>query len=416
MAELVLPMLRLDQYRIARHPAKVKVLAMGRRWGKSTMLGAVSLNAARRGARVAWVVPTYRNGNALWRFAEAAVGALRAAGQVRTNRSERLIEFPGSGGFLGIYSADSADSIRGEWFHLVAVDEAARIDEAVWADVLQPTLADVDGDAILISTPKGRNWFHRLWQAGHTDMRDSAAFRAPTDDNPNPLIRKAANRARLLYGEDGSTYRQEWCAEFVDAAGTAWLREWAEDRYDPDDEALARSAVARIISYDTAMKDKVENAYTACVVADLLPDYRLLVRHVWRERLLFPNLVDAMQRDIDRWNADGKLWAILIEDVVSGTSAYQTLMRTGDESIKAKLHAIKPTGSKDQRFETAGVWLKNHRVLLPKPAASVRWLHAYEGEVFEEGEFKDQRDGSSQLINWMQDYLGQGLQMPPEAA
>jgi phage terminase large subunit-like protein len=410
------PMLRPDQARIALHPARRKAVCMGRRYGKTVLGLVLVLSALLRGMRVAWLVPTYRNSNPLWRAVEAALAPLRKAGRAKLNRSDRSVEL-WNGGFLGIYTADNPDAMRGEWFHLVVTDEAARVPEAVIEEVVEPTLADVDGEHVAISSPKGKNWFYRMWRAGLDDGVYAASFQASTAANPSPLIRKAYERAKLVFGEDSNTFRQEWNAEFVDSSAVVWLREWAEDRYDPDDEALARSAVARIISYDTAMKDKVENAYTACVVADLLPDYRLLVRYVWRERLLFPNLVDAMRRDIAAWRLPKPhATYVLIEDVVSGTSAYQTLMASGDDALREMLHAVKPEGSKDQRFETAGVWIKNRRVLLPKPAASVRWLHAYEGEVFEEGAFKDQRDASSQVINWMQRFLEDGLHMKTEAA
>src|SRR5689334_11939507 len=99
---------------------------MGRRWGKTVLGSALSLATASQGGRVAWVVPSYRNGRPLWRAAETAVGNLKRDGLVDVNRSERTIEFSNGGG-LGIYSADSPDSMRGEAFHLVVEDEAARI-------------------------------------------------------------------------------------------------------------------------------------------------------------------------------------------------------------------------------------------------------------------------------------------------
>lgn len=185
---------------------------MGRRWGKSVMGGAVSLATAARGGRVAWIVPTYRNGRPLWRMAEAAAGSLRQAGAASLNRSERVIEFA-SGGLFGIYSADSPDSIRGESFDLAVLDEAARIPQEAWQDVIQPTLADHDGDAILISTPKGLNWFYEEWKRGRANMREIAGFRAPSADNPNRAIRRAAELARSRV--PARTYKQEWLAEFV---------------------------------------------------------------------------------------------------------------------------------------------------------------------------------------------------------
>jgi hypothetical protein len=184
---------------------------MGRRWGKSTMGGAISLACANAGAKVAWVVPTYRNGRPLWRWAERTVAPLKRAG-VRINRTDRIVEFP-SGGFLSIYSADNATSILGESFHLVIVDEAARIDEAVWTETLMPTLADHDGRAILISTPRGMNWFYTEWMKGQQPNGSVKSWNAPSAANPSANIQKAAQLAKGRIPD--RTYRQEWLAEFV---------------------------------------------------------------------------------------------------------------------------------------------------------------------------------------------------------
>jgi phage terminase large subunit-like protein len=168
---------------------------------------------ASQGARVAWAVPTYKNGRPLWRWAENTVAPLRKRGQAEVNRSERVIQFS-SGGFLGIYSMDSEDSIRGEAFHLVIVDEAARIPEAAWTDAIQPTLADYGGRAILISTPNGKNWFWKEWLRGQTPNERIKSWQAPTRDNPNPRIQRAADMAQERVPE--RTYQQEWLAQFVE--------------------------------------------------------------------------------------------------------------------------------------------------------------------------------------------------------
>lgn len=185
---------------------------MGRRWGKSVLAGAVSLACANAGARVAWIVPTYKNGRPLWRWAEAVTLPLKPAG-VQTNRSERVITFP-SGGMLGIYSADNPTSILGEAFHLAILDEAARIAEEVWTETVMPTLADYGGRAILISTPRGRNWFYEEWMRGQGRNDQVKSWNAPTSDNPNPRIQRAAQLARDRVVAD--VYRQEWLAQFVE--------------------------------------------------------------------------------------------------------------------------------------------------------------------------------------------------------
>lgn len=194
---------------------------MGRRWGKSVLGGCVSLAVASQGGRAAWIVPEYKNARPLWRFVESTVAPMRAAGLARMDRQERTVEFP-NGGSLGIYTADNPDSIRGDWFSLVVLDEAAKIAEDAWTDAIEPTLADCDGDAMLISTPRGRNWFWREWMAASQDGDYAASWQAPTSDNPNPRILALMERMRTRAPE--RTFRQEWLAEFVQDGGGVFRR------------------------------------------------------------------------------------------------------------------------------------------------------------------------------------------------
>lgn len=176
------------------------------------MSSALALQSAYLGASVAWVAPTYGNSRAMWRFIERA--ALQHPAIV-LRRSEREIVVPPHGGRVGVYSADNDVSIRGEAFDVVIIDEAAQIKEATWTDVIMPTLADRNGHAMLISTPKGKNWFWREFVRGQSDGQYQASFTAPSSANPNPAIRQAASMARDRVSE--RTYRQEWLAEFVDS-------------------------------------------------------------------------------------------------------------------------------------------------------------------------------------------------------
>lgn len=209
-----LPRLRADQLAIARHPAKTKVLSMGRRWGKTVLGGTVLGNALAQHGRVAWIAPTYKNTRPMWRWLLLATAGDAKAKRMTISRSDRTIT-TNRGGFLGIFSGDNIDSIRGEAFHLVVIDEAARIPETAWPDAIMPTLADYGGDAILISTPKGKNWFYHEWLRGVERNADIASWTAPTGANPNPNIRRAFELVKERVPAD--TYKQEWLAEFVDA-------------------------------------------------------------------------------------------------------------------------------------------------------------------------------------------------------
>jgi phage terminase large subunit-like protein len=279
--------------------------------------------------------------------------------------------------------------------------------------VIAPTVADVGGKIVNLSTPKGRNWFWREYQRGVERTDNVIAFQAPSSANPNPRIQRAARLAALKFGEDSDTVRQEWGAEFVDSGAVIWLREWCQ-RYSLDDEVMDRKVIARMLTYDTANKDKDTNAYTACAVIELLADYRARLRHVWRERLLMPRLVARVQGDeltsgdIARWNHDGKLTHVVIEDRASGTGLYQTMHEAGSPELKSMLVPFNPTGSKDERFGQAGIWVKNGSFLIPQPSDQARWLHAWEAEIFEEDEFKDQRDATAQGILYWEHLLAEG--------
>lgn len=211
--ELALPRLRTDQAKIIAHPAKTKVLSMGRRWGKTVTGGVVTLNVLRQHGRAAWIVPNYKNGRSLWRYAQNVCAPLQQAKKMDISKAERVITTFG-GGFFGIYSADNIDAIRSEAFNLIVGDEAARISEEGWNDAVRPTLADADGDEILISTPKGKNWFFYEFTRGQAEEHGYKSWTAPTNANPMPTIQKAFGLAKLRVPE--RTYLQEWMAQFVD--------------------------------------------------------------------------------------------------------------------------------------------------------------------------------------------------------
>lgn len=193
--------------------------------------------------------------------------------------------------------------------------------------------------------------------------------------------------------------------------GSTFKRDFFKDnRYDASDQGLINRCVARYVSWDTAMKAGVDNAYTAHVVGELWSDYRLAIRVVWRDRLEFPDLPDKIESFYKLYNRDEKLRGIIIEDKSSGTSAYQTLMKTADDNLKRLLVAFQPSGDKETRGGQAAVWCKNGSVLLPAPGPACPWIVDFEDELFTfpGSVFKDQVDAFSQLILWVENLLAEG--------
>lgn len=56
-------------------------------------------------------------------------------------------------------SGDHPERLVSQFYHLLWLDEAARLKPGVWRDNLLPTLADTGGGAIFSSTPLDKNWF-----------------------------------------------------------------------------------------------------------------------------------------------------------------------------------------------------------------------------------------------------------------
>jgi hypothetical protein len=243
MPTLSLPRLRRDQYAIAIHPAKRKECSMGRRWGKTVLGGVLEMNVLRQHGKCAWVVPTYKNGRAMWRWVQQVAYPMVADKLWDVSKAERTITTH-RGGFFAIYSDDNIDAIRSEDFDLVINDEASRIKAESIEEAIVPTLADRDGSLINISTPRGRNWWYDACMQAKIDGVDHAFFSAPSSDNPNPNIQRAAALAQERVAR--SVYEQEWLALFVEDGLTLFTIADIDRAYRPSIAPTGRQFVTSV--------------------------------------------------------------------------------------------------------------------------------------------------------------------------
>lgn len=83
------------------------------------------------------------------------------------NESELRVDF-GTGARIRLYGADNADRLRGIYLDGVVLDEFADMDPNAWLEVVRPALADRQGWATFIGTPKGRNGFYDVYERSRT--------------------------------------------------------------------------------------------------------------------------------------------------------------------------------------------------------------------------------------------------------
>jgi hypothetical protein len=160
---------------------RFNVLSIGRRAGK-TELGMI-LCARPETLRnpVGWFAPNYKDMIEVWRSISQRFAPIVA----RQSGSERRLEFV-TGGVLEFWSLDNPQAGRGRKYKQVIVDEAAFVPTLYdsWSYAIRPTLADMEGSAWFLSTPKGRNGFWKLWQYGNDEHEpDWASWQMPSEVN-----------------------------------------------------------------------------------------------------------------------------------------------------------------------------------------------------------------------------------------
>jgi len=121
-----------------------------------------------------------------------------------------------NGSVTSFQSAERYDNLRGEGVTFMVVDEAAMIPRDAWEKVLRPMLTDTMGKALLISTPRGKNWFYALYKRGEDEEQpDYESFSFPTISSPY-IPDSEVEEARQTLPED--VFAQEYGGEFLEEA------------------------------------------------------------------------------------------------------------------------------------------------------------------------------------------------------
>jgi hypothetical protein len=127
------------------------------------------------------------------------------------------------GGEIDFWSADAGAPGEGRKYALVVVDEAAIIGaqlETLWTRSLRPTLADLQGSAWFLSTPKAATgYFSTLYSYGQGDRVDWKSWKIGTRENPFIMAEEIdAARADM----PAMAFAQEFEGEMVSWTGSVF--------------------------------------------------------------------------------------------------------------------------------------------------------------------------------------------------
>ena len=228
MAELNID-LHPAQLQIFKSDARFKIVVAGRRFGKSYLSAWLLLiNAIQSKSKdVFYIAPTFQQAkDIMWAM-------LKDLGQdliVQAYENTAVLTLI-NGRKIYLKGSDRPETLRGTGISYVVLDEYASMKPVVWEQIIRPSLADVQGRALFIGTPAGKNHFFDLYNDAEEDNEwDRFQFRSI--DNPFlPATEIQASRKNM----STMSFRQEFEASFETFTGGIFKEEWFKVEEEPEE-------------------------------------------------------------------------------------------------------------------------------------------------------------------------------------
>lgn len=151
---------------------RFNVLCLHRRFGKTVMcimyimhmcLSFATNKGKYKNPHYAYVAPTYGQAKRVaWEYFKDFFKVIPNA-EFKEGELKVVFTLPIIGTVsIWLIGAENPDSMRGMYLDGVILDEYADMNPIIWTQVIMPALADRDGWAVFIGTPKGQNHFYKL--------------------------------------------------------------------------------------------------------------------------------------------------------------------------------------------------------------------------------------------------------------
>lgn len=154
---------------IHQNMKRFNVLVLHRRFGKTVLSINETIDRALRcplkSPQYAYVAPTYGQAKRIaWEYLKEYTKDIPNS---KPNEAELRVDIPRPHmkdkiRFM-LLGSENPDTLRGIYLDGVVLDEFAVCDPTIWGQVVRPALADREGWAIFLGTPKGQNHFFDLY-------------------------------------------------------------------------------------------------------------------------------------------------------------------------------------------------------------------------------------------------------------
>lgn len=161
--------LSIPQRKIADDPARFKVVVAGRRFGKTYLsMREICYRARMPNQEIFYITSSYRAAKMiLWKPLKHKLLDLKWVKKINESELSILLK---NGSTISLKGSEDPDKLRGVSLSYAVIDEAGECKlDILWGEIVRPALADQQGGALFIGTPKGKsNPFYDLYTQAKT--------------------------------------------------------------------------------------------------------------------------------------------------------------------------------------------------------------------------------------------------------
>lgn len=374
-----------NQEKILKSKARYRVVACGRRFGKSESAKIAVVLRLTKGQKVWFCSPTNQNSKRMFReFVRLFKGF--PENLVKINRTDMRIDLVFNDAFVEFKSLVEPDNLRGEGLDFVVIDEAAFVAEGVWDEVLRPMLLDTSGDALFISSTNGKNWFWRMYNMGlDSEYKDYESFHFTSYDNP---LLKPEEIDEIRKTVPKIVFDREYLAVFEDDGGSVFrnisncVRVYGSSEFSEEielEELYVESILKEkdnktfIFGIDWGQMNDYTVVTVYCVDDESLIEYSRINQILWKD------IRSEVVRLYEKWNPI----MILAEE----NNAKANIEELQDSGLP--VYGFKTTAkSKPEIINLLSLVIENKQISLPNDKTLISELSTYAIEFTKAGNIK----------------------------
>lgn len=318
--------------------ARIYVMNMSRRWGKSWLACVLTVEAAlkREGTQIRYACPTHKMAKNIIRPHLNSIFQDAPPDLTPTFKTQQNMWLFPNGSEIHVAGCDSggAERLRGVSTDLGVVDEAGFVNddlENVVHDILLPQTLTTNGKILLVSTPP-RTPAHPFFNYCQRAEDSSAYLKRTIYDAPHISPSMIEEYCRESGGVNSTTWRREYLAEFCTDEESAVIPEFSKNKTHLVGEVERPSHFDCYVSMDVGFSDLTfavfayyhfelgkivvedEAVATRCTSDEINSMVEAKQQSLWGDKRPLARVVDAPAITIADMSSAGQQWSMVRKD------------------------------------------------------------------------------------------------------